>query len=55
MPVPEYQQLYTLLKEVDFLYKLSFNELNFLIERLKRLEIKKGLSVIKQGESGDSF
>ena len=44
-----------LLKKVDFLYRLSVNEINTLMGRFKKVVLRKGKVVIRQGDTGDSF
>ena len=55
MDEQESKRIYMLLKEVDFLYKLSIDEINVLISRFKKMVLKKGTVIIRQGGMGDSF
>lgn len=51
----ELRKLYNLLKEVHFLYELSIDEINYLINGLNKIILNKGRTVIRQGDTGDSF
>jgi len=48
-------QLRDVLKKVDFFYSLSFAELDELINALKKRPARRGETIIKQGERGDTF
>ncbi|HRU39353.1 MAG TPA: cyclic nucleotide-binding domain-containing protein [Candidatus Goldiibacteriota bacterium] len=43
------------LQKVDFFYSFNFSELDMLIKALKKRKVKKGETVINQGEIGDKF
>jgi len=51
----ELKKIYNLLKEVHFLYELSIDEINYLINGLNKIIFNKGKTVIRQGDTGDSF
>lgn len=55
MDEQETKRIYSLLKEIDFLYNLSEDELKLLFSRLKKLTYVKGREIIKQGDRGDAF
>lgn len=55
MDEQESRRIYKLLKDVDFLYKLSVEEVNIIMKRFKRIALKKGAVIIKQASAGDSF
>lgn len=43
------------LQKVDFFYSLSFSELDMLIKALRKRKVKRGETIINQGEIGDKF
>jgi CRP-like cAMP-binding protein len=43
------------LQKVDFFYSLNFAELDMLIKALKKRKVKRGETIINQGEIGDKF
>lgn len=51
----DFSMLRSALKKVDFFYNLSFGELDELIKVLRKRKVKKGETIIKQGEIGDKF
>ena len=51
----ELKKIYNLLKEVHFLYELSIDEIIYLIKGLNKIIFNKGKTVIRQGDTGDSF
>ncbi len=51
----EIKRICTLLNEVDFIHKLSVDEINDLVSRFKRIVLKKEAVIIRQGHRGDSF
>ena len=55
MDKQEVQRIYDLLKKVDFLYRLSVDEVNRLVKGFEKMVLKKGTVIIRQGGMGDSF
>ncbi|MCX8092692.1 MAG: cyclic nucleotide-binding domain-containing protein [Candidatus Goldbacteria bacterium] len=51
----DFSMLRNALQKVDFFYNLSFGELDELIQALRKRKVKKGETIIKQGEIGDKF
>ncbi len=51
----ENRQLLKILESVDFFEKLKVGQLEQLIEKIKKLSVPKGRTVIKEGEPGDAF
>jgi len=51
----ELHNLDTILRGINFLAQFSLTELEKLITRLQKVSFKKGKTVVKEGEPGDSF
>jgi len=55
MSMDDMSMLRDALKKVDFFYSLNIMDLDNLIKALKKRAMKKGETIIKQGEIGDKF
>ena len=51
----DFSMLRSALQKVDFFYSLNIMDLDSLIKALKKRKVKRGETIIKQGEVGDKF